>query len=203
MTTTIGKGQLLYHYPSLFHLPYILREVVTKGDVPASPGETRQAPNLTSNPNPLAQLWPGGFTDKTKVRLSVRIPEGDGRLVPWLEICRQARAPRWWIRALDPTGQAKLWFIYWGVLPPAWFEAVGVREGRDSYKLWSGESLDRLAATIDEERGRMEFFEDGSVRLLPGHPDSWLLDGPARTDPTRTIPAGMAKHAPPPPPIAL
>src|SRR5947209_527584 len=120
-----SKGTLLYHFTCLLHLPCILREGISRGEVPLSGQEVRQAPSLTSDPSPLALEWCAlGSTDKTRVRLAVRVPAGDGRLQSWEEVCRQFGVGREWQRQLDTTGKrGKSWFVYWGVLPREWMEA--------------------------------------------------------------------------------
>jgi hypothetical protein len=171
---------VLYHFTNLANLPTILREGLVKGRVPLAPTDYRRAPNLTSNPNPRAQHWAlGGATDKTKVRLSVRIPEGEPRLEAWRDVCRRLRVDQHWQRGLDPFGQGKSWFVFRGVMPPEWITVVDVRRA-GGYAPCRGDELGRLTAAVEEELRKLIFVDGANgelyVGLKPGHTGSWLLD---------------------------
>lgn len=174
MTTENTKH--LYHFTSLLHLPRILQEGISRGEVPISPDERLNAPNLTTNGNPSAHRWAAGSgTDKTKVRLTVHVPEGDGRLEPWKDVCRRLRVERWWQRRLDPTGQARFWFIYWGVIPPEWIKLVELRRD-EGYVPCPPDELRDLLAAVEAEHQKLVFV--GNLLMLKDGCDScWLLDG--------------------------
>jgi hypothetical protein len=120
----------LYHYTALLYLPDIMREGLTRGEVPLDlrgvlTGTSPSHPNLTGSANPAGQdRARGSALDKTKVRITVDVPDGDPLLVRWLDLCRQHRTPRDLIRRLDRHGQGKFWWIYRGVIAPDWFDAV-------------------------------------------------------------------------------
>lgn len=177
MTTESTK--VLYHFTCLLHLPGILREGITQGEVPVSPDRRLNGPNLTTSGNPQAQRWAAGSAgDKTRVRLTVHVPEGDGRLESWQGICRRLRVERRLQRWLDPTGQAKFWFIYWGVIPTEWIKVVELRQDGD-YVPCSPDELRDLVAAIEVEREKL-VFEGNCCRPKEGHDTCWLLDGQAR-----------------------
>jgi hypothetical protein len=167
----------LYHFTCLLHLPPILREGITMGEVPIPVSTDRfpSAPNLTTNPSPDAQLWMcNGKFNKLRVRLTVDVPDGDGKLQSWTDTSKQHNIPRSWSRRLDPTGQRKFWYIYWGVVPTAWITSVEVRD-RLGYVPVAGDVLAGLVDRIDEES--RHFIRNGDfTSVAEGHEDSWLLD---------------------------
>jgi hypothetical protein len=187
----IHSGRRIFHFTNQINLPEILRDGIDRGEVPISPTDIRQAPNLTSSPNARAQAWAvdSNITDKTKMRLTVRIPGKDERLETWLSISRRLRSPTWWQRRLDPTGQAKFWFVFWGTIPPEWITVVEIRNDDDTYSTRSGEVLDALVRDIVTEReekfNRRGKGPDAVLQLKPGVEDSWLLDGPAVSEEAR------------------
>lgn len=169
----------LYHYTALLNLPSILREGITKGEVPVSPRRVMNAPNLTACRDGSKQSWVNGsVVDKRKVRLTVSVPGGDANLEPWPITCaRLSIAPRW-RRVLDPEGHGKNWRIYWGVVPPAWIAAVEIL-GPAGYAACSGAELREKVAAIEEE-SKVLIQVNNRIRLQPGRASSWLLDGVTR-----------------------
>jgi hypothetical protein len=130
----VHGGRRLFHYTSLHSLPPILREGISRGEVPLSPSKVLQGPTLTTSLSATVQHWrEGSGIDKAKVRLSVRIPDDDERLEAWRDVCRRYQVPKWWQRALDSRGQGKFWFVFWGTVLPAWITAVEVRGTGDDY----------------------------------------------------------------------
>src|SRR5262249_46332243 len=130
MTTAreIRAGRRMFHFTGLISLPQILREGISKGEVPISPTDLRLAPNLTTSHRAESQFWTcGSVVDKTKARLAVDIPDGDQRLEAWPALIRRCNGPKWYHRRLDPRGQGKFWFVFWGVIPPEWIGAVELR----------------------------------------------------------------------------
>ena len=168
----------LFHFTCLYHLPSICREGIAKGEVPLTAFRALNAPNLTSNPNPAAQHWTlGGVLDKTKVRIAVNIPDGDERLESWHKACERLRIERGVRRLLDRAGQGqgKFWFLFWGTIPPAWFDSVSLRNGSTCVPL-SGADLDTLCERIDKERVKIVTEEVDGMRVVVAGFDSWLID---------------------------
>ena len=66
------------------------------------------------------------MTNKLAVRISVKIPPNDHqRLVYWPKWAKSRLHPDLY-DALAITGgnMDKTWWLYWGVIPPAWFVAI-------------------------------------------------------------------------------
>ena len=76
--------RILYHFTCRAWWHFAKSEGLNQGRVPLSPTEALLCPNLTSNPEPSAQLWAcpeDGGSNKTAVRIAVEIPPGDGKLI--------------------------------------------------------------------------------------------------------------------------
>jgi hypothetical protein len=134
---------LLHHYTAHECWPSIANEGIKWGEVPLSLHEWLNAVWLTSDKSPAGHglsharpatpedarflgipwskelVWP----NNRAVRLTVKVPRGDRALVPWTPWGRKNLDPKW-MAALERTGggraKARTWFIYWGVIPPAW-----------------------------------------------------------------------------------
>jgi hypothetical protein len=175
----MDKVMLLYHFTSLFNLPPILKDGLKKGEVPLRPRHHLNAPNLTTNPEPLAQAWAeGSATNKRKVRLAVEIPLPDHHLQTWRDVCRKNGVKREWMQALDPCGQGDFWYLYFGKIPPAMIQRVEIMSGR-GYRVCAGRELEALVASIEVERQKFEIVRARFTTLLTfkeGFKSSWLLD---------------------------
>jgi hypothetical protein len=172
----------LYHFTCLFWLPPIMRVGLINGEAPLSGDDWLQAVNLTSNPSAEAQHWCRGTpVDKTKVRLTVHLPEGDARLERFRDACKRLGVRKDFQKRLDAYGQGKFWFYWWGTVPPEWIESVEVRAPDGTYAPCQGEGLQDLLRTVEEEWGKFEVTEDWRgfvcIRFKPGVKESWLLDG--------------------------
>ncbi len=165
-----------YHFTCLFHLPSILKSGLTMGEVPIEASPTPNAVNLTTNQNPDAQFWKrGSAMDKTKVRLTVQIPHDDASLMSSNNFCKQRGVSKQWQRAIDPYGQSKFWYLYFGPIPPTRIEKVEIMENGE-YVLKCGTELNDAIASIETES--QKFVRDGDfVRMRDGFHTSWLLDG--------------------------
>jgi hypothetical protein len=161
------------------HLPNILEQGISKGEVPLYPGCTLSHPNLTSSANPSAQHWcAGNGLDKTKVRLTVRVEEKNPALKGWRQLVLERNVNRRWARKLDPYGQGKFWHIYFGVIRPEDITQVCLLNGGE-YTPVAGDGLDALLASIKKEKEKVETVpnQPDFLRLKPGFESSWLLDG--------------------------
>lgn len=113
-----GEDMRLYHFTSHLHLPSILANGITEGDVPISLDTGFNSPWLTTDPNPRRQVWTkGSFVDKTAVRLTVEIPDGDTRLHCWSDIVREFGVDPRWRRALGKGSDDTAWYIYENRIP--------------------------------------------------------------------------------------
>jgi hypothetical protein len=71
--------------------------------------------------------------DKRAVRITVKIPRGDRRLVHWPKWARKRVDPDWY-RILDEEGGGKSdrWWIFLGVIPPSWITRIeNLRTGEE------------------------------------------------------------------------
>src|SRR4051812_37978511 len=119
---------ILYHFTSLYALPSIQREGLTKGEVPVSENERATGPNLTGSGNPFSQHWrEGSVVNKAMVRITVELDQADTRLKNWRnQVWRGGNDAR---KLLDPYGQGKFWWIYFGIIPTSAFRKVELLDG--------------------------------------------------------------------------
>jgi hypothetical protein len=146
----------LYHFTAREYLPAIAREGLWKGQVSVTATDHLNAVWVTSAPDPgrgshhgltdgrmltpqekalcgLPSDAPARFPDKRAIRLTVMIPRGDRKLVPWNTWSRKRLAPQW-LSTLEGVGggaaAARTWFLYWGAIPNKWVsEAMDWRAG--------------------------------------------------------------------------
>jgi len=173
----------LYHFTCLLHLPWIMKQGITKGEVPTGPIPYRlrpQAANLTRDPDLNHQsTWIlDNHADKTKIRITVEVP--DTSVTSFRDMRERYRIKSSYLKKLDPTYQRPNWFFAFGGVSPDQFLAVEIREGR-TYRTLSDDELRSLVARIEEERdSKLEFLpDDGTlpVKLKDGFSESWLIDG--------------------------
>jgi hypothetical protein len=137
----------LYHFTCIEHLPNILAEGLTKGEVPVSKNEVRNAVNLTADKDAEGQAWsdareltpeerrihgipdgePARYPDKKAVRLTIRIPRNDRKLIKWVKWAKK-RLDSEFYQQLDRDGgqRSNRWFLYWGTIPPVWIVDIAL-----------------------------------------------------------------------------
>lgn len=151
---------ILYHFTAISLLDPILRDGLTRGDVPLSPEGGMNAVWFTTDPSPsghglsdgsklspemLAEVerrtgkkFPEGIgtPDKRRVRITVVIPSRNPLLKSWLPYARR-RLERSWLETLTETGggksKAQTWFIYLGSVAATSFKAVEIRREDGAY----------------------------------------------------------------------
>lgn len=118
----------LYHFTSEYHLPHILKDGLSRGDVPLNPMEWGvNAVWLTDNPDPGNQDWKTGSpVDKTAVMIEVELNVPNISLVKWSVYARKKKIDPQWYKKLDETGggQSEHWWLYFGVIPPERFKVL-------------------------------------------------------------------------------
>jgi hypothetical protein len=177
----------LYHFTALTHLPAILREGILRGEVPVTPYTsitTLNAPNLTTNPNPADQkCWCGGILNKTKVRLTVEMP--NDKLTSFRQIKEKYKMKSRWVKLLDPSYERRHWFFTFGGVSVQQITKIEIFDD-GAYREFTSEELRVLLARIEEEREKVFRFHlvtsgrrAGHIdfEFKDGHHDSWLLDG--------------------------
>lgn len=144
---------LLYHFTAHDRLGSIMEAGLNKGDVPLSETTGMNAVWLTTDPAPdghgldaagvlddaarytmlrlFGELPPEGsrWSDKTAVRITVRLPSGDRNLKDWLPWARKRASADWLSRLHSAAGghrKARTWKLYFGVVPPSAFVAVDI-----------------------------------------------------------------------------
>jgi len=161
---------VLFHYSPLFHLPPILHEGLSQGEI-AQPDRTRreQAVSLTTQTDPERLVCWGKPGDEDEQKKAVRyvcdITDGDPLLRPARDVWRELKVPPQFLRALDSQGQSKWWYFYRGVIHRTNFR-VQLR-GKDGYFDVSDSELDRVRREVATVRGQFEFITP------PGRP--WEL----------------------------
>ena len=143
---------IFYHYTAREYLDSILREGLTKGDVPLLNTATYQAEGvnavwLTTSRDPSGHGLGDGarpltreecrmlgvplgarFPDKRAVRITVKMPKD--RLKHWPSYARKRIDPRLYNTLSDIGGGervAKTWYISFQPIPPEMFSTVEVR----------------------------------------------------------------------------
>jgi hypothetical protein len=175
----------LYHFTSIFWLPDILREGITRGEIPVGPhlrySDCPKAANLTSNPNREGQqCWcHGGASDKTKFRLTVELP--DCEIISCLAVKRQYKIADQWIKKLAPNGEQSQWFFALGGVRPEQICTVAVREPDGNYLDIPCDELPSVLEYVEQERQRIEYVSTPGgarcVAITADNQDSWLFDG--------------------------
>lgn len=145
---------ILYHFTAISLLDAILREGLTRGELPFSREHVGRAIWFTTDPSPsghgltdggqvppaaLAQVeretgrkFPDGlrWPDKRRVRIEVVIPSRDRKLKSWLPFARK-NLKREWMDELTEIGggkaKAETWYIYPETVPPTMFRAIHIR----------------------------------------------------------------------------
>ena len=110
----------LYHYTSMWHLPYIISDgALSRGNVPTTHATGFNAVWFTTDDAPKHGDH-GLFSavDKTGVRIAVDFDfDTEDRLVKWSDFAAECVTPQW-ARSLDETGggKAHTWYFYRGTV---------------------------------------------------------------------------------------
>jgi hypothetical protein len=74
--------------------------------------------------------------NKLAVRIRVKIPPNDQRLVYWPKWAKKRLSP-YFYEVIARTGgnMEKTWWLYKGVIPPKWFVSIDVLEPANDYEL--------------------------------------------------------------------
>lgn len=159
LATRQSQEVTVYHFTNLLDFESILREGVRYGVIPLEDTQNTccpNAPNVTTNPSPEhQQCWTrGDCTDKTRIRLTVRLPQRE--LTPFDSIRRQYRLRRRWVEILAPNGEHKHWFFVFGGIPTENIEQVECDVYQDgNYGSLNGHESQALAKAIAQEKERV------------------------------------------------
>ena len=111
---------LLYHFTCLAHLPEVIRDGITKGEVPTGPiryANSPQAANLTKNPKREDQHWTyGSACDKARIRLTMEIP--DSELTSFREVVERYKIRNSWAKRAGPNYARRQWYFAFGGVRP-------------------------------------------------------------------------------------
>jgi hypothetical protein len=159
---------ILYHFTAREYLRDIMSGGIWKGEVALNPTELRNAVWLTSDKSPDAHGLTDGrpltpqekallglpldadarFPNKRAVRITVKVPASDRRLVRWRDWAGKRVEPSW-LATLERSGggaaKARTWFLYHGTIPAAWFTEI--------LDIAAGMTLTPEAAAVTEGRG--------------------------------------------------
>lgn len=175
----------LYHFTSHVWWHYIRAEGLARGEVPVNETTVLDHPNLTADPLPGAQTWAGGAMNKTAVRITVQVPEGDGRLVSWRSLTERYGMGRRYYRELNEAGGwgAKNWHIFLGHIPPDWFTDVDIFAEPATFE-------SRLLAVVD----RFPTSEEFRRGLMVKGPGDCLYFSDDRLDEISLPTVGLTEH---------
>lgn len=173
---------ILFHFTAINRLEAILREGLTRGEIPYTPNEIGNAVWFTTDRSPAghglsdavpvpanirAQLAKQHgrpipedlrWHDKRRVRIEVVIQSRDRLLKPWLPFARK-HLERSWMNILTEEGggksKAETWYIYLGVVQPSLFRSVCVRGPDNTFAPLSEADRDeaRREAVLLKQRG--------------------------------------------------
>lgn len=178
----------LYHYTAFLYLPEILRDGITRGEVPINP-HTRtladNAANLTTSRDALAQqkTWAEGILDKTKIRIIVEIQESE--LMTFGQLKKKYSLSKEWLNRIDPHKEGKHWYYAFGGVKRSQFVRVEIRS-ENRYKPIKDAELTDLVQKIELEIERALIIDpktnstlvnDFVLRFKLGVCESWLVDG--------------------------
>ena len=190
----------LYHYSPMLHLPPILCEGLSKGEIAQpNPHRHEEAVSLTMQTDP-DRLWCWGQRQsepwKTTVRYVCRIDDDDPRLEPACDTWRQLGALPKFRKLLDPCGQAKWWYFYRGTISADRF-VVQLR-GAEGYVTLT--EIDRVVEAVNIERDKFDFVvPEGmpfALDLVPKDDAamaSWILGDMFPADRFALLAAGVAR----------
>lgn len=164
----------LYHYSPLLHLPPILRDGLTLGEIAQpNPFRREQAISLTTQPDPdRIVCWGVSEPIKTAVRYACNLPDGDERLEATRNAWKRLNIPKAFQDKLDPQRQAKWWSFWHGTIPVEWF-TVELR-GKGGYVMLTDTDRERVLYEVSAVREKFEFV------VPPDEPhalDARLKDG--------------------------
>ncbi len=144
----------LYHFTNHVWLQRILKEGISRGDVPTTRTGGYNAVWLTSQGDAAAQKWTQGANGKQSVRLTVEMPDNDPLLKTWNEVCREHRVSGSWRKILNSTGGNgdAHWHIYHGTIPPEWIAETTILQQPTHHE------LEYMRA---DREGRFEAVETG------------------------------------------
>ena len=176
---------LIYHFTCLVNLPEVIREGITKGEIPTAKtpyGDRPQAANLTTNPKREDQdLWNTGRVDKTRIRLTMDLPDSD--LTSFREVKERFKITSTWLKRLAPYHARQHWYFAFGGVRP---DHITLVEKWDDGKYSAVENLPELVQQVENERERAMVLRISTsgigrgalvMELKPGGENSWLLDG--------------------------
>jgi hypothetical protein len=164
----------LFHYSPLAHLPKILSEGLSKGDIAVPWRNVWQvAVSLTTQSDPdRTAFWIEPYPFKMAVRYVCEIPSDDPKLEATRETWKRLKVPNNWIRVYDSRGQAKWWYFYHGIIPPELF-VVELRS-QSGYVRPTPEERANVCMAIEAERQKHTFEADPAqpnlVYMVPTEP---------------------------------
>jgi len=170
----------------LAYLPEIMRDGITQGEVPIGPipyAGRPQAANLTTNPKRKdQQLWndSNSTIDKTRIRLTVDIPESE--LTSFREVKERYKIRASWLKLVAPYHVRPQWYYAFGGVRP---DQIKLVEKWDNGEYVVVCDLKGLIEKIETELDRAVVFRVATSgiakgarewHLKPGVQSTWLFD---------------------------
>jgi len=186
----MSHPDLLFHFTAKMHLPNILREGISRGEVPTMPlskarkyNDVPQAVNLTRNQNAHSQnCWSVGVMDKTAIRLTIDATRL--KVVTFKDVRKQYKIPHSYISQLAPAKEHFDWYFVFGIVHPSSIRVIDVK-CNDHYRALDAEAVQSLIEQIEVEKRQFDIINiDGAnaFTLKEGVSDSWLIDGAYRSE---------------------
>ena len=161
----------LYHFTCEIHLPSIMQEGLTRGDVPTSYDGGFNAPWLTSDSSWMGNTgWAGSGLrngteiDKNKFRLTVQVPDSDTNLRHWPKLAKELEVDELWYAALhDASGEGSdNHYVYRGVIPRSWITKVDSRSSMKIPEKGAGKAMATMLLDDTFQKGpKQSYFSVG------------------------------------------
>jgi hypothetical protein len=127
---------IFYHFTSRYHLPFILEEGLTRGDVPISKDLSTQAVNLTTDGRAHHQkynqtsyfIYMGKKhkLDKSEIRITIELDAELPLLIHWPKLTAMLNMDQAWLDHLHRNNTGEAWYLYFGSIPFGQFKAVEI-----------------------------------------------------------------------------
>ncbi len=165
----------MYHFTHLIHLPNIVKQGLTRGELAGTKYPSLDVISITTNPDRRAI----SFFDCYDATVRLIVDTKGLPLLRWKEAYLSHGGKSSKLKLLDPTFEGrKNWYVHFGTIP---FNKILSIEQRQGMQYEPIPDLDKLVGEIQEEIDRAVIFHrSGQGRFLDmelksGVENTWLL----------------------------